>query len=161
MTHSYQKAIFKHALALHQLHITELQLVAVPVHGHPASALHMAGRRPGLKIPWVVIPVPVRFRSAAFVKRLISQFDKSFFIFDKGSSRPFLLDLCGIIPHNRFSRLNFFAEIEMGVSIGSCSNCTMSQPFLDSFQVNAVCIKQTCAAMPLRYNNDKRKKPLF
>ena len=26
------------------------------------------GRRPGLKIPWVVIPVPVRFRSAAFVK---------------------------------------------------------------------------------------------
>ena len=24
------------------------------------------GRRPGLKIPWVVIPVPVRFRSAAF-----------------------------------------------------------------------------------------------
>ena len=23
------------------------------------------GRRPGLKIPWVVIPVPVRFRSAA------------------------------------------------------------------------------------------------
>ena len=28
------------------------------------------GRRPGLKIPWVVIPVPVRFRSAALVKRL-------------------------------------------------------------------------------------------
>ena len=27
------------------------------------------GRRPGLKIPWVVIPVPVRFRSAALVKR--------------------------------------------------------------------------------------------
>ena len=26
------------------------------------------GRRPGLKIPWVVIPVPVRFRSAALVK---------------------------------------------------------------------------------------------
>ena len=28
------------------------------------------GRRPGLKIPWVVIPVPVRFRSAARFKRL-------------------------------------------------------------------------------------------
>ena len=27
------------------------------------------GRRPGLKIPWVVIPVPVRFRSAAVMKR--------------------------------------------------------------------------------------------
>ena len=26
------------------------------------------GRRPGLKIPWVVIPVPVRFRSAAAQK---------------------------------------------------------------------------------------------
>ena len=26
------------------------------------------GRRPGLKIPWVVIPVPVRFRSAAVLK---------------------------------------------------------------------------------------------
>ena len=25
------------------------------------------GRRPGLKIPWVVIPVPVRFRSAAWL----------------------------------------------------------------------------------------------
>ena len=25
------------------------------------------GRRPGLKIPWVEIPVPVRFRSAAFL----------------------------------------------------------------------------------------------
>ena len=30
------------------------------------------GRRPGLKIPWVVIPVPVRFRSAA--SNLISEF---------------------------------------------------------------------------------------
>ena len=28
------------------------------------------GRRPGLKIPWVVIPVPVRFRSAAWPETL-------------------------------------------------------------------------------------------
>ena len=27
------------------------------------------GRRPGLKIPWVVIPVPVRFRSAARLEK--------------------------------------------------------------------------------------------
>ena len=27
------------------------------------------GRRPGLKIPWVVIPVPVRFRSAAVFEK--------------------------------------------------------------------------------------------
>lgn len=64
------------------------------------------------------------------------------------SSLPLLLDLCGIVPHNRFSGLYFFAEIKMGVSIGSCSNCTMSQPFLDGFQVNAVRIQQTCTAMP-------------
>ena len=35
------------------------------------------GRRPGLKIPWVVIPVPVRFRSAA-LKRL-NLYDYAFF----------------------------------------------------------------------------------
>ena len=29
------------------------------------------GRRPGLKIPWVVIPVPVRFRSAALRKNTV------------------------------------------------------------------------------------------
>ena len=31
------------------------------------------GRRPGLKIPWVVIPVPVRFRSAAFFSGITDQ----------------------------------------------------------------------------------------
>ena len=31
------------------------------------------GRRPGLKIPWVVIPVPVRFRSAAWLETLENQ----------------------------------------------------------------------------------------
>ena len=32
---------------------------------HGKSRSGGTGRRPGLKIPWVVIPVPVRFRSAA------------------------------------------------------------------------------------------------
>ena len=32
------------------------------------AAVAEQGRRPGLKIPWVVIPVPVRFRSAALIK---------------------------------------------------------------------------------------------
>ena len=30
------------------------------------------GRRPGLKIPWVVIPVPVRPRSPAFLFEIVS-----------------------------------------------------------------------------------------
>ena len=38
------------------------------------------GRRPGLKIPWVAIPVPVRFRSPAFIERAL---DKSVIIDEK------------------------------------------------------------------------------
>ena len=41
------------------------------------------GRRPGLKIPWVVIPVPVRFRSVALKNsnRKIAVFFFFFFCF--------------------------------------------------------------------------------
>ena len=35
-----------------------------------ASRSGGTGRRPGLKIPWVVIPVPVRFRPAAEQTRI-------------------------------------------------------------------------------------------
>ena len=37
------------------------------------------GRRPGLKIPWVVIPVPVRFRSSA-PKTTVVKFRSSFLL---------------------------------------------------------------------------------
>ena len=40
------------------------------------------GRRPGLKIPWVVIPVPVRFRSAAVVEDKRNVEDTAFLFFD-------------------------------------------------------------------------------
>ena len=40
------------------------------------------GRRPGLKIPWVVIPVPVRFRSAAVVEEKRNVEDTAFLFFD-------------------------------------------------------------------------------
>ena len=50
-----------------------VNLLATPsvvrIHHRPSYLLCRSGgtgRRPGLKIPWVVIPVPVRFRSAAF-----------------------------------------------------------------------------------------------
>ena len=39
------------------------------------------GRRPGLQIPWVVIPVPVRLRSAALVKNGISVEFTAFLLF--------------------------------------------------------------------------------
>ena len=46
------------------------------------------GRRPGLKIPWVVIPVPVRFRSPARSNKLIfvrlAQLDRAFGYGPKG-----------------------------------------------------------------------------
>ena len=40
------------------------------------------GRRPGLKIPWVVIPVPVRFRSAAVVEDKRNVEDTAFLFFN-------------------------------------------------------------------------------
>ena len=39
-----------------------------PYRPHTRCRSGGTGRRPGLKIPWVVIPVPVRFRSAAVLK---------------------------------------------------------------------------------------------
>ena len=46
-----------------------VNLLALPsvvrIHLRPFCRSGGTGRRPGLKIPWVVIPVPVRFRSTA------------------------------------------------------------------------------------------------
>ena len=39
-----------------------------PYRSHILCRSGGTGRRPGLKIPWVVIPVPVRFRSAALIR---------------------------------------------------------------------------------------------
>ena len=49
----------------------------------------------------------------------------------------------------------------MPVDIGSRVNVAVSHPFLYVFQAATVIQQQTGATMPLRYNNDKRKKPLF
>ena len=64
------------------------------------------GRRPGLKIPWVVIPVPVRFRSAALEKWLkFSRFEPFFCCLKLGGSHLFysisLLFYGWKICHNR------------------------------------------------------------
>ena len=62
---------------------------------------------------------------------------------------------------DRICRRDLATVIQVGVDVGSRSNITVSQPFLDFLQTDAVCVKQAGTAVPLRYNNDKRKKPLF
>lgn len=62
---------------------------------------------------------------------------------------------------DRIRRRNLAAVIQMGVDVGSRSNITVPQPFLDFLQADAICVKQAGTAVPLRYNNDKQKKPLF
>ena len=49
----------------------------------------------------------------------------------------------------------------MCINVACCADVTVTQPLLDFLQAHAIGIEQTGAAMPLRYNNDKRKKPLF
>ena len=66
-----------------------------------------------------------------------------------------------IYPHDRVGRRHFGIEIQMSIDIRGRRNIAVTQPLLDFFQADPVCIQQTRAAMPLRYNNDKQKKPLF
>ena len=62
---------------------------------------------------------------------------------------------------DRIRRRNLAAVIQMGVDVGSRSNITVPQPFLDFLQADAICVKQAGTAVPLRYNKDKRKNPVF
>jgi hypothetical protein len=49
----------------------------------------------------------------------------------------------------------------MRVDIGCGADIAVPQPFLNLLQTHAIGIQQAGTAMPLRYNNDKQKKPLF
>ena len=60
---------------------------------------------------------------------------------------------------DRICRRDLATVIQVGVDVGSRSNITVSQPFLDFLQTDAVCVKQTGTAVPLRYNYDKPEKP--
>ena len=62
---------------------------------------------------------------------------------------------------NRICRRNLAAIIKVGVNIRCRSDVAMSQPLLDVPQTDTVGVKKAGTAMPLRYNNDKQKKPLF
>ena len=62
---------------------------------------------------------------------------------------------------NCICRRNLAGEIQMRVDIGCGADVTMPQPFLNFFQTHTIGVQQAGTAVPLRYNNDKRKKPLF
>ena len=47
----------------------------------------------------------------------------------------------------------------MYINVACCVDVTVTQPLLNLLQAHAIGIEQTGTAMPLRYNNDKRKKP--
>ena len=49
----------------------------------------------------------------------------------------------------------------MGVDIGCGANITVAQPLLDLFQTDPVGVEKAGTAVPLRYNKDKRKNPVF
>ena len=49
----------------------------------------------------------------------------------------------------------------MCINVACCADVTVTEPLLNLLQAHAIGIEQAGAAMPLRYNNDKQKKPLF
>ena len=52
-----------------------------------------------------------------------------------------------IYPHDRVGRRHFGIEIQMSIDIRGRRNIAVTQPFLDFFQADPVCIQQTRAAM--------------
>ena len=63
--------------------------------------------------------------------------------------------------HHRLRRGEFRTVIQMGVNVCRGGKIRMPQPVLNLLERHAVGKQEGCAAVPLRYNNDKRKKPLF
>ena len=49
----------------------------------------------------------------------------------------------------------------MCINVACCADVAVTEPLLNLLQAHAIGIEQTGTTMPLRYNNDKRKKPLF
>ena len=51
--------------------------------------------------------------------------------------------------------------IQMAVNIRRRADVAVTKPLLNLFHGHVVCQQQRGATVPLRYNNDKQKKPLF
>lgn len=62
---------------------------------------------------------------------------------------------------HRLCRGDLGFVIQVGVDIRRGGKVAMSQPLLNVLEGDAIGQQQTGAAVPLRYNNDKQKKPLF
>ena len=60
-----------------------------------------------------------------------------------------------------FCQSMFTGVVQMTIDVRCHLNVAVSHPFLHILEVAAVVQKQTGAAVPLRYNKDKRKKPVF
>ena len=64
------------------------------------------------------------------------------------------------IVHNVCGR-KFGFIIQMAVDVRRGADVAVTKPLLNVFEGDAVGQQQAGTAVPLRYNNDKRKKPLF
>ena len=51
--------------------------------------------------------------------------------------------------------------IQVCIDVCGSSDCAMTKPCLDFFQTHSLCKEKGSATMPLRYNKDKRKNPVF
>ena len=61
--------------------------------------------------------------------------------------------------HHCIGRCQLRTVVQMRIDICCSRKVTMTKPLLDIFQSKAHVDEQTCATMPLRYNNDKPEKP--
>ena len=62
---------------------------------------------------------------------------------------------------NHIRGFHLAVHVNVGVNIGRGGKAGMPQPHLYLFHRDFVLDEQTGAGVPLRYNNDKQKKPLF
>lgn len=73
--------------------------------------------------------------------------------------------LCGVrqaedVVHHIYER-ELGLIVQMAVDVRRGADVAVAQPFLDLLHGHVVGQQQRSAAVPLRYNNDKQKKPLF
>ena len=61
----------------------------------------------------------------------------------------------------RLGRAELRRVVQVRVYVGRCRKITVAEPLLYLLHRYAVGEQQTGAAMPLRYNKDKRKNPVF
>ena len=62
---------------------------------------------------------------------------------------------------HRFGRLLLGSRIKVRIDVGRRAEIAVPQPLLNLFERHMVRKQQARAAVPLRYNKDKRKNPVF